>query len=132
MGRIRRAAVSVEGAGDLPVLAQLRDLTVLLPLLLGPMFLVCAAGCSRSSKHEVVIYTSQDQSLSESIFQQFATETGIRVLPVYDTEAAKTTGLVNRLIEEKEHPRADVFWSSEAVQTVILKRRDVLERYRSP
>ncbi|MDF1532231.1 MAG: hypothetical protein P1P72_07955 [ANME-2 cluster archaeon] len=49
----------------------------------------------------VVIYTSVDQVYSEPIFKEFEAQTGIKVLPVYDVEATKTTCLVNRLIAEK-------------------------------
>ncbi len=94
--------------------------------------LLAAIACGRSAEREVVIYTSLDQTFSEEILRQFEEETGIRARAVYDTEAAKTTGLVNRLLEEKDHPRADVFWNSEIVRTIMLERRGVLAPYRSP
>jgi iron(III) transport system substrate-binding protein len=87
---------------------------------------------NNQSKREVVIYTSVDQVFSEPILTQFEEETGIHVLPVYDVEAAKTTGLVNRLIAEKDHPQADVFWSGEFAQTILLKDEGVLVPYLSP
>jgi len=80
----------------------------------------------------VVVYTSVDQVYSEPVFKDFEKETGIRVMPVYDVEAAKTTGLVNRLIAEKARPQADVFWSGEFSQTIVLKNKSVLAQYRSP
>lgn len=83
-------------------------------------------------KKTVVVYTSVDQIFSEPVFLSFENETGIRVLPVYDVEATKTTGLVNRLIAEKKRPQADVFWSGESSQTVVLKNKSVLARYQSP
>lgn len=52
------------------------------------------------SPNQVVVYTSVDQPFSEPILDRFEEETGVRVLAVYDVEAAKTTGLVNRLIAE--------------------------------
>jgi iron(III) transport system substrate-binding protein len=54
------------------------------------------------------------------------------VQAVYDVEAAKTTGLVNRLIAENESPRADVWWNGEIIQTLVLKEAGVLAPYRSP
>lgn len=90
------------------------------------------SGCGGTGTPEVVIYTSLDQTFSEQVLRQFEAETGIRARAVYDTEAAKTTGLVNRLLEEKDRPRADVFWNSEIVRTIVLKRRGVLAPYRSP
>lgn len=83
-----------------------------------------------SGKPVVVVYTSVDQVYSEPILSQFENETGIQVLPLYDIEAAKTTGLVNRLIAEKPNPQADVFWSGEFAQTIQLKAQEALAPYR--
>jgi len=80
----------------------------------------------------VVVYTSVDQLFSEPVLKRFEAQTGIRVLSVYDVEAAKTTGLVNRLIAEKENPQADVFWNGEFVQTILLQEKGVLSPYQSP
>ena len=35
------------------------------------------------------------------------------VRAVYDSEAVKTVGLVNRLIAEKANPQCDLFWNNE-------------------
>jgi iron(III) transport system substrate-binding protein len=80
----------------------------------------------------VVVYTSVDQVYSEPVFHSFENETGIRVMAVYDVEATKTTGLVNRIIAEKSRPQADVFWSGEFSQTIVLKNEGLLEPYHSP
>lgn len=79
----------------------------------------------------IVVYTSVDQIYSEPIFRDFENTTGIKVLAVYDVEATKTTGLVNRLIAEKRYPQADVFWSGEFGQTILLKNENILQRYNS-
>lgn len=96
------------------------------------ILLVFLFGCTHRTRNEVVIYTSLDQIFSEPILKEFEAKTGIKVKPVYDIEAAKTTGLVNRLIAEKNHPQADVFWNSEIVRTIILKKMGVLAAYFSP
>ena len=83
-------------------------------------------------QQEVVIYTSLDKVFSQPILDLFEKETGIKVLAVYDSEATKTTGLVNRLIAEKNSPRADVFWNSETGRTIVLKQKGVLAKYVSP
>ena len=83
-------------------------------------------GCSKSG-NVVVIYTSVDQIYSEKIFRAYERETGVKVKAVYDTEATKTVGLVNRLIAEKNKPQADVFWNGEIIQTIVLKKEGVLE-----
>jgi iron(III) transport system substrate-binding protein len=79
-----------------------------------------------------VVYSSVDQTVSEPVMARFEAETGIRVLPVFDIEAAKTTGLVNRLIAEADAPQADVWWNGESSQTVLLAERGILAAYDSP
>lgn len=89
----------------------------------------CSGGAPR---REVVVYTSHDQLLSQPILDAFETETGIDVLAVYDTEATKTTGLVNRLIAEAGRPQCDVFWNNENVQTLRLVERGLTQPHISP
>ena len=80
---------------------------------------------------EVVVYTSVDQFFSEPILELFEQRTGIQVKAVYDVEAAKTVGLTNRLLAEKKHPRADVFWNSEIARTIALQKKDIFTPYLS-
>lgn len=77
----------------------------------------------------VVLYCSVDGDVARPILDAFTKETGIRVDAVFDTEATKTTGLVNRLLSEKGAPRADVWWSSEPYGTIRLSRAGVLETF---
>ena len=94
---------------------------------------VLVAACNPKPKtRRVVVYTSVDQIYAEPVLKEFQARTGIQVLPVFDVEASKTTGLVNRLIAEKARPQADVFWNNEFAQTLILKERGVIAPYRSP
>ena len=90
------------------------------------------AGCTKTDQKEVVIYTSVDQIFSEPILSDFEKDTGIKVKAVYDVEASKTVGLVNRLLAEKEHPRCDVFWNSEVGRTIFLKQKGLFSPYASP
>ena len=85
-----------------------------------------------SFAREVVIYTSVDQIFSEPILKNYQKKTGVKVRTVFDVEASKTTGLVNRLIAEKKRPKCDVFWNSEFGRTIVLKQKGVLAPYRSP
>jgi iron(III) transport system substrate-binding protein len=89
---------------------------------------VCACVSRRAS--DVTVYTSVDQSYAEPVLRRIEQRTGLTVAAVYDIEAAKTTGLVNRLLAEKAHPVADVFWSSECLQTLRLDAAGVLAPYR--
>lgn len=105
----------------------------LLPSLWMSLIILTLAACNSTDvEREVVIYTSVDQVFSEPILNAFEEQTGIRVLPVFDVEAAKTTGMVNRLLAERENPQADVFWSGEFAQTILLKEEEVLSPYISP
>lgn len=81
---------------------------------------------------EVIVYTSHDQLYSEPVLQAFEKETNIEVKAVYDIEATKTTGIVNRLIAEQNRPRCDVFWNNEHSRTIVLKQKGLLEPYQSP
>lgn len=91
---------------------------------------LCSCNNSKSSR-SVVVYTSVDQVYSEPILKEFEKKTGIKVDAVYDVEATKTVGLSNRLISEKNKPRADVFWNGEFTQTLLLKESGVLAPYKS-
>lgn len=95
------------------------------------LLLLCVSSCS-PKKQEVVIYTALDRMHSEPLLKKFEEKTGINVKPVFDTEATKTAGLVNRLIAEKDRPVADVFWNNEIVRTIMLKKKDLLQPYKSP
>ena len=93
------------------------------------------AGCSKNKDappREVVVYTSLDEIYSEPILAEFQRQTGIKPLPVYDAEVAKTTGLVNRLISRRDNPDCDVLWSNEIVQTQRLAEMGILAAYASP
>ncbi|MFN0011936.1 MAG: substrate-binding domain-containing protein [Phycisphaerales bacterium] len=90
-----------------------------------------AVACSRTEPPpkpaaQIVLYTSMDDELAKPLIERFEGESGIRVLMVGDTEATKTTGLVQRLIAEKDRPRCDVWWSSEVLGTIRLEREGVL------
>jgi len=94
-----------------------------------------APGCGGHDPEDggvVVVYTSLDQVHSEPILDEFERRTGIRVLPVYDAEASKTTGLVNRLIARRNDPDCDVLWNNEVVQTARLASMGLLAPYASP
>jgi len=80
----------------------------------------------------VVVYVSEDQVFSEPVLKDFEKETGIRVEAVYDTEEAKSTGAMNRLIAEKDNPQADVYWANEPIRAEVLKQKGISAPYFSP
>jgi iron(III) transport system substrate-binding protein len=92
----------------------------------------------------VVVYCSADKEFAEPIFRAYEAKTGVKVLPLYDTEETKTAGLTARLVAEKAQPKADVFWSSDTSRAVALADQGLAaayvpktaaaipDRYRSP
>jgi iron(III) transport system substrate-binding protein len=91
-------------------------------------------GCPSSDPPapEVVVYVALDRVYAQAILDTFTAETGIEVKAKWDTEATKTTGLVELIRSERERPRCDVFWNNEVVQTIALGREGLLEPYDSP
>ena len=77
----------------------------------------------------VIVYVSEDQVFSEPILRDFENETGIKVKAVYDTEEAKSTGAMNRLIAEKNNPQADVYWANEPIRAEVLKQKGIADSY---
>lgn len=75
------------------------------------------------------MYVSEDQVFSEPILKDFERETGITVHAIFDTEEAKSTGVMNRLIAEKGNPQADVYWANEPVRAEALKKQGITAAY---
>ena len=101
-------------------------------VLVGAMWV---AGCRKdgpSGAGEVVVYVSEDQVFSEPILKDFESQTGIKVKAVYDTEETKSTGVMMRLISEKNNPLADVFWANEPIRAEALKQKGIAAPYKSP
>jgi iron(III) transport system substrate-binding protein len=76
---------------------------------------MCIWSCSKKSSNEVIVYTPVYQIFSEPVLKDFEEQTGIKVRPFSDTEETKSTGVLIRLIAEKNNPQGDVFWSCEQI-----------------
>ena len=85
--------------------------------------------CQKDSK-QVVIYTSVDQIFSEPILRVFEKKTNIKVKAIFDTEETKSTGVLNRLIAEKDNPQCDIFWSGDPIRTLVLKNKGITTNYK--
>ena len=79
---------------------------------------------------QLVVYCAHDAVYAEEILQKFQQETGIRVDVRFDTEATKSLGLVQQIVQERAFPRCDVFWNNELLGTEELKQQNLLEAYR--
>ena len=93
---------------------------------------ITALWASPATAATVIVYVSEDQLFSEPVLKDFQHETGIEVKAVYDTEETKSTGVMNRLIAEKNNPQADVYWANEPIRAEVLKQRGIAEAYFSP
>ncbi len=103
--------------------------------------LLVVTGCRQDSGQTgddatkpVVVYCSVDEVFAREVLDAYQAQTGRDVQAVFDSEAGKTTGLYHRIIEEARsgRPRADVFWSSEIFNTILLARGDHLATYDPP
>jgi iron(III) transport system substrate-binding protein len=81
---------------------------------------------------QLVVYCAHDQEFAEVILNEFARQTKTKLSVRYDTEATKSLGLVNLLLQEREHPQCDVFWNNELLGTCELKEQGLLVPYRGP
>ncbi len=94
------------------------------------VFALCAVGCTpRAQGPEVIAYTALDAEFSDPVYKDFKRETGITVLPKFDTESTKTVGLYEAILAENTRPRCDVFWNNEILNTLRLEKRGLLEPY---
>lgn len=80
------------------------------------------------------VYCSVDEPFARAVLSAYQERSGVWPRVVFDSEAGKTTGLVNRIITEAEsgRARADVLWSGELFHTIRLARRGLLESYAPP
>ena len=101
-----------------------------LRLIIAFLIITITISCTNNS-NVVVVYTTVDQIFSEPVLKGFEKETGIIVKAVYDTEETKSTGVLNRIIAEKDNPQCDVFWSGDPVRTIVLKNKGITLPYQS-
>jgi iron(III) transport system substrate-binding protein len=78
------------------------------------------------------VYCSADKEFAELVFHAYEAKTGVKILPLYDTEETKTAGLTARLVAEKARPKADVFWSSDTSRAVALVDQGLTAAYVPP
>ncbi|MEQ1631462.1 MAG: extracellular solute-binding protein [Planctomycetota bacterium] len=106
-----------------------RTLTTLLALAAVALLSACTKDDAPAGP---TIYCALDEQFSRPLIEQFGKELGVQITARYDTEAAKTVGLVSAIREEQGHPRASVFWNNELAHTVRLAQEGLLEPYASP
>ncbi|WP_373649085.1 substrate-binding domain-containing protein [Schlesneria sp. DSM 10557] len=78
----------------------------------------------------LVVYCAHDRIFAEDVLNEFSRQTGIQVQTRYDTEATKSLGLINLIVQEAAQPRCDVFWNNELLGMVELQQQGLLEAHR--
>ncbi len=101
-------------------------------LLLSAILLLLILGCSKNKSNEVVVYTTVDQIFSQPILEDFEKISGIKIKAIFDTEETKSTGVLNRIIAEKNNPQCDIFWSGDPIRAIVLKNKGITTSYSSP
>jgi iron(III) transport system substrate-binding protein len=109
------------------------------PRLHPPAFalLLLAAGLVSCGPHgkpakRLVLYTSGDTMFTREVLDEFQRATGIEVEVSHDTEVSRGVKFRIQIDREKGEPRADVYWNNELANTLILKKRGLLDPYKSP
>ncbi len=74
---------------------------------------------------ELVVHTTVDRTLSESIVGWYGTRTGTMVLPQFDNESDART-LANLRPFESPGAQCDVVWSNDITRTIRLKDKGLL------
>lgn len=90
-------------------------------------FLTDALGVER-----VVVYNSVKNVLARATAEQFEKETGTEVRLVPNNRQGTSKELLDRLIAEKKHTQADVFWSCDPVSafgTLVIPAALVLKQH---
>lgn len=81
------------------------------------------------SPNSLIVYCAHDSVYADQILKDFERQTGIRVDVRYDTEATKSLGLINLIVQEQQYPRCDVFWNNELLGMVDLQSQGLVEPY---
>lgn len=80
----------------------------------------------------LVVYCAHDAVYAQAILDEFTRQTGIPVAVQFDTEATKSLGFVQKIVQEAAAPRCDVFWNNELLGTKELQERGLLTEYQGP
>jgi iron(III) transport system substrate-binding protein len=102
------------------IAAGLVIVAVILAVVLRPASKAGSPEEQKISGAKVVLYCATDREIAQDLIDQFEKETGIKVEAKFDTEAAKSVGLVQAIRQEKGHPQCDVFWGGGAFFCTIM------------
>ncbi|HEY3967507.1 MAG TPA: extracellular solute-binding protein [Planctomycetaceae bacterium] len=92
--------------------------------------LVVFRGTNAPDRQALVVYCAHDAVFADEVLKEFERQSGIPVIVKYDSEATKSLGFINLLIQEKNNPQCDVFWNNELLGTCELHEQGALMPYR--
>jgi len=95
----------------------------MIPLALGAVLALWSGAAS--AQREVVIYSANESTLDQLVFDAFEKETGIKVQPV----AAGSGVLMKRVQTEKDRPQGDIVWG--VSRSLLETNRSYFAPYRS-
>ncbi len=72
------------------------------------------------SEPDLVLYCGVDQDQSRLTIKYFENESGLKVDFHGESEAFRSIGLPQKLLRERDNPRADVYWSNEIMHMAHL------------
>jgi iron(III) transport system substrate-binding protein len=86
----------------------------------------CAAndGADENDQAELVVYSSRNETFVNQLLEKFEEDTGIKVMALH-----AGSGAVNRIIEEENNVRADIFISNDIGALEHLRMEGFLEGY---
>lgn len=106
----------------------MRAIPLVLGLLLVGVAVWLAIALRGGPDPDVVIYCGVDPDQSQSLVQEFREASGLVVDYHGETEAFRSIGLPQTIEAERNHPRADVWWSNEIMHMVDLASKGLIDK----
>jgi iron(III) transport system substrate-binding protein len=78
------------------------------------------------------LFCAQDEPFARDLLKQFARDSKLTLAAKFDTEANKSVGLYQEIVQDRNRPRADVFWNNEILGMIRLEEQGLLAPCRSP
>ncbi|HXP77179.1 MAG TPA: ABC transporter substrate-binding protein [Stellaceae bacterium] len=87
--------------------------------------IVAVSGAAHAAEDQLVVYSANESTLDNLVFEAFKKETGIQVQPV----EAGSGVLVKRIAAEKDRPQGDILWG--VSRSLMQTNADYFAPYRS-
>lgn len=84
------------------------------------------------SFRDVLVYSAADPEIAEPLLGDVNNLSRMKVGKRYEAQIGRQVNLAQCIVAEAGHPRCDVFWNDEILQTLRLAHLGVLAPYESP